>query len=94
MNRLGKTIGIEEALEKQKQKTAIKGPEFEDVLETLLADMVKINMGDILTRTSNVVGAVTNSKKGDFVIDVNSKAEYRVVIEAKDWDNISFAKNS
>jgi len=90
--RLGKTIGIEEALREQKQKTVIKGAEFEDALEPLLADMVKINMGDILTRTSDVVGAVTNSKKGDFVIDVDSKAEYRIVIEAKDWDNISLPK--
>lgn len=92
LNRLGQTIGIEEALEEQKQKMTIKGAEFEDVLETLLADMVKTNMGDILTRTSDVVGAVTNSKKGDFVIDVDSKAEYRIVIEAKDWDNISLPK--
>jgi len=90
--RLGKTIGIEEALREQKQKTVIKGAEFEDALEPLLADMVKINMGDILTRTSDIVGAVTNSKKGDFVIDVDSKAEYRIVIEAKDWDNISLPK--
>jgi hypothetical protein len=92
LNRLGQTIGIEEALEEQKQKMTIKGAEFEDVLETLLADMVKTNMGDILTRTSDVVGAVTNSKKGDFVIDVDSKAEYRIAIEAKDWDNISLPK--
>lgn len=92
LNRLGKTIGIEEALREQKQKTVIKGAEFEDALEALLADMVKINMGDILTRTSDIVGAVTNSKKGDFVIDVDSKAEYRIVIEAKDWDNISLPK--
>jgi len=92
LNRLGKTIGIEEALREQKQKTVIKGAEFEDALETLLADMVKINMGDILTCTSDIVGAVTNSKKGDFVIDVDSKAEYRIVIEAKDWDNISLPK--
>jgi len=92
LNRLGKVIGIEEALREQKQKTVIKGPEFEDALEALLADIVKVNMGDILTRTSDMVGAVTNSKKGDFVIDVDSKAEYRIVIEAKDWGNISLPK--
>jgi hypothetical protein len=92
LNRLGQTIGIEEALREQKQRTALKGAEFEDVLEALLGDIVKIHMGDDLTRTSDVVGAVTNSKKGDFVIDIDSKAEYRIVIEAKDWDNIALPK--
>ncbi len=71
----------------ERSRSAAKGTDFEDLLESLLADQAR-GSGDLLDRTGNEAGATMKSKKGDFVLTVNPDmtrgAEVRVVIEAKD----------
>jgi hypothetical protein len=71
----------------ERARSAAKGTDFEDLLESLLADQAR-GSGDLLDRTGNEPGATMKSKKGDFVLTVNPDmtrgAEVRVVIEAKD----------
>jgi hypothetical protein len=71
----------------ERARSAAKGVDFEDLLETLLADQAR-GSGDLLDRTGNEAGATLKSKKGDFVLtvspDLTRGAEVRVVIEAKD----------
>ena len=71
----------------ERARSAAKGTDFEDVLEGLLADLAR-GAGDLLDRTSNEAGATLKSKKGDFVLTIDSRlargADLRVVVEAKD----------
>jgi len=71
----------------ERSRSAAKGADFEDLLETLLAEQAR-GSGDLLDRTGNETGATLKSKKGDFVLTVNPDttrgADVRVVIEAKD----------
>lgn len=92
LSELRTAIGIKQGIELMKQKSTQKGTEFEDACEEFLSKIVRIHMGDKLDRTSDVVGEVTNSKNGDFVIDVNGKPENRIVVETKDWDDIGLPK--
>jgi hypothetical protein len=61
--------------------------DFEDLLETMLADIVR-GSDDLLERTGNEAGDVIRSRKGDFVLTLDPRisrgADLRVVIEAKD----------
>src|SRR3954469_6778150 len=71
----------------ERAKSAAKGADFEDLLESLLADLAR-GGGDMLDRTADEAGSTMRSKKGDFVLTVNPSlargADLRVVIEAKD----------
>ena len=71
----------------ERARSAAKGADFEDVLETMLADLAR-GAGDLLDRTGGEAGGVMRSKKGDFVITLNPErtggAEVRIVVEAKD----------
>ena len=71
----------------ERSKSAAKGADFEDLLESLLADLAR-GAGDLLDRTADETGATIRSKKGDFVLTVNPTlargCDLRVVIEAKD----------
>jgi hypothetical protein len=71
----------------ERSKSAAKGSDFEDTLETLLGDIAR-GAGDDLERTGGEAGDVIRSKKGDFVLTVDPGvargAELRLVIEAKD----------
>ncbi|MFL5680524.1 MAG: hypothetical protein ACJ77B_07980 [Chloroflexota bacterium] len=71
----------------ERAKSAAKGADFEDLLESLLADLAR-GAGDMLDRTADEAGSTMRSKKGDFVLTVNPSlargADLRVVIEAKD----------
>lgn len=89
LDTMQKNLGTKEAEEKIIQRTALKGPKFEDLVEVLLGEIVKPNIGDELSRTGNDVGEITDSKKGDFIIDVKGKSEYRIVLETKDRTTIS-----
>jgi hypothetical protein len=75
------TRGVERA------RSAAKGTDFENLLEDMLADIVRGN-GDAIERTATATGDVIRSKKGDFLLTVDPQicggAELRVVIEAKD----------
>jgi hypothetical protein len=71
----------------ERAKSAVKGTDFEDQLEEMLAGLLR-GRDDSLTRTATAAGDVMRSKKGDFVLTIDPQlchgAEVRVVIEAKD----------
>jgi len=71
----------------ERSRSAAKGGDFENVLESLLADLAR-GAGDLLDRTADATGATLKSKKGDFVLTIDPRlargADLRVVIEAKD----------
>ena len=71
----------------ERARSAAKGTDFEDLLETMLGEVAR-GAGDVVERTADDQGAVLRSKKGDFVLTVDPRltrgAELRVVIEAKD----------
>ena len=71
----------------ERARSAAKGSDFEDLLESMLADLAR-GSGDMLDRTATEAGDLMRSKKGDFVLTLNPAhtggADLRVVIEAKD----------
>jgi hypothetical protein len=71
----------------ERARSAAKGADFEDLLAAMLGDIAR-GAGDLLDRTTLEAGAVMKSKKGDFVLTVDSSVargcDLRVVIEAKD----------
>ena len=71
----------------ERARSAAKGVDFEDLLEAMLADLAR-GAGDLLDRTGTDAGAVMKSKKGDFVLTLDTRvargSDVRVVIEAKD----------
>jgi hypothetical protein len=71
----------------ERARSAAKGTDFEDQLESMLGELARAN-GDLLDRTSGEAGDVLKSKKGDFVLTLNDSiargADLRVVVEAKD----------
>jgi hypothetical protein len=71
----------------ERARSAAKGVDFEDVLETLLAEIAR-GTGDLLDRTGGEAGDVIRSKKGDFVVTIDpaktAGTDLRIVVEAKD----------
>jgi hypothetical protein len=71
----------------ERARSTAKGGDFEDLLEAMLADLAR-GAGDLLDRTGTEAGAVMKSKKGDFVLTLDTRiargSDVRVVIEAKD----------
>jgi len=71
----------------ERSKSAAKGADFEDLVETLAAESLR-SSDHILERTSDAAGDVMRSKKGDFVITLDPEtargAALRVVVECKD----------
>jgi hypothetical protein len=71
----------------ERARSTAKGADFEDLLESMLADLAR-GSGDLLDRTGGDVGGVLRSKKGDFVLTIDPAraggADVRIVIEAKD----------
>jgi hypothetical protein len=71
----------------ERAKSAAKGADFEDLLEDMLAEVVR-GTGDILDRIAAETGDVIRSRKGDFLLTVDPRlahgADLRVVVEAKD----------
>lgn len=71
----------------ERSKSAAKGGDFEDLLETLLGDVAR-GANDLLERTGTDAGDAGRSKKGDFVLtldpDLTRGSELRIVVEAKD----------
>ena len=70
----------------ERQRSAAKGADFEDLLEELLAETAR-GAGDVVERTGAATGDVMRSKKGDFLLTIDPQwchgADLRVVIEAK-----------
>ncbi len=71
----------------ERAKSAAKGADFEDLLEAMLGDLAR-GAGDMLDRTGTEAGALMKSKKGDFVLTLDTRVargcDLRVVVEAKD----------
>ena len=71
----------------ERARSAAKGADFEDLLEGMLADLAR-GAGDLLDRTGTDAGSVMKSKKGDFVLTLDTRVargcDLRVVVEAKD----------
>jgi hypothetical protein len=71
----------------ERARSAAKGADFEDLLAEMLGDIAR-GAGDLLDRTALESGSVLKSKKGDFVLTVDTSVargcDLRVVIEAKD----------
>ncbi len=71
----------------ERSKSAAKGIDFEGILEELLGTIAR-GSGDMLERTGTEAGATIGSRKGDFVLTLNSDTtagcELRIVVECKD----------
>ena len=71
----------------ERARSAAKGLDFEDLLADMLGDIAR-GSGDLLDRTTLEAGSVIRSKKGDFVLTIDTTVargcDLRVVIEAKD----------
>jgi hypothetical protein len=78
-------LGIIKEIDQLKQKTTVKGFDFEKYCENILNDIVRIN-GDSLEKTSTKSGKILRSKKGDFVVDFGNDVGKKLVIELKDAD--------
>lgn len=70
----------------ERQKSAAKGGDFEDLLESMLGDLAR-GANDLLERTGTEAGDAGRSKKGDFVLTLDANltpgCELRIVVEAK-----------
>jgi hypothetical protein len=71
----------------ERARSAAKGADFEELLADMLGDIAR-GAGDLLDHTGLETGALLKSKKGDFVLTLDSTiaqgCDLRVVIEAKD----------
>jgi hypothetical protein len=67
-----------------KEKTTLKGYSFEDVCEQILDDIIRMQEGDELQRTTDENGLLERSKKGDFVITLGQKPDAKIALEIKD----------
>ena len=71
----------------ERARSAAKGTDFEDLLEVELGRIAR-GAGDLIDRTGTETGTGVRSKKGDFVITLDSAvtngADVRIVVEAKD----------
>lgn len=85
---LRKELGLAEKEQEMAAKTTLKGAQFEDVCESLLANIAK-PLGDLVQRTTDKPGSVKGSKKGDFVISISDRPDIRLVVEAKDLAGMS-----
>jgi len=70
----------------ERAKSAAKGGDFEDLIESMLGDIAR-GANDLLERTGTEAGDAGRSKKGDFVLTLDPNltpgCELRVVVEAK-----------
>ncbi|HEX7033531.1 MAG TPA: hypothetical protein VF172_11075 [Nitrososphaera sp.] len=81
-------LKLETQREEIEQKTPLKGAKFEDFCESVLSEIARVN-GDKLQRTSEEVGKLRPSKKGDFVIELKANSQ-RIVYEMKDTGKLTF----
>jgi len=85
--RLAALEAAQKARAGERSRSTAKGADFEDLLDGMLGSLAR-GMGDLVDRTSTEAGAVLGSKKGDFVVTLDSRvtrgADLRIVVEAKD----------
>jgi hypothetical protein len=71
----------EETEEEIRQRTTLKGDDFEDTVENVLSNLV-YNTSNEVEYTGDTVGEISGRKVGDFVITLNDTGQ-RIVVEAK-----------
>jgi len=89
IDKLRTDLKVEEAVEEVKAVTPKKGFEFEDLCENLLSEILKTHLGDELVRTTDDIGRISGSKKGDFVIILGEGSDCRIVLETKDRERVT-----
>ena len=82
-------IGVKGKEDEVKEKTPLKGYDFEDLCDVALAKYVRIN-GDTLEKTSEKAGNLTGSKVGDFIITLGNNK--KIAFEVKDTGSYSVPK--
>ena len=80
-DKLEEQAGAEEAREELKQRTTLKGDDFEETVDTLLEELV-YGTSDEYEYTGDQLGELDSRKVGDFVLTLN-ETNQRIVIEAK-----------
>jgi hypothetical protein len=75
-------------IEVVRQKTTLKGLDFEEYCENTLSDMARVH-GDSLEITRKTVGAISKSRKGDYTITFGTNIGKKLVFEVKDVQEIS-----
>lgn len=78
---LRQSLGIKEAVKIVEEKGTMKGLVFEDACKTKLESIARLN-GDKFEETGKVIGSVTNSKNGDFVLTLHDNSK-KIVFEMK-----------
>ncbi|WP_435143778.1 hypothetical protein [Halobaculum sp. P14] len=71
----------EAAREEVREKTALKGFDFEETVAEILSDIVRQTPSNV-EDTSEQTGELSDSKKGDFVVTLGDTKQ-RIVVEAK-----------
>lgn len=80
----------EETREEIKQKTTLKGEDFEETVENILGDIVR-NTPDAVEPTGETQGERGERKVGDFVVTLGD-TDQRIAVEAKSEKNYSQPK--
>jgi len=87
ISNLRQDLGIKEKEDEIKNRTTLKGADFEDLCQDLLESFAKI-FGDIIENTTSMTGKVKRSKKGDFVLTLADSSR-KITFETKDVGSIS-----
>jgi len=83
-------LNIKEAEDEIKNKTTLKGADFEEIVYEILGKAAKIN-GDLLEDTTGVSGKLKACKKGDYVLTL-SDCKKKITFDAKNVESISATK--
>ena len=83
-------LNIKEAKDEIKNKTTLKGADFEEICYEILGKAAKIN-GDLLEDTTGVTGKLKACKKGDYVLTL-SDCKKKITFDAKNVESISASK--
>ena len=81
IEKIRKDLGIKEATDTIKEKTVLKGTDFETEIMAALEKIAQ-NYGDMPDNVSTHPGLLNNSKKGDFVVQLSGRNK-KMVVEAK-----------
>ena len=80
-DKIEKQATAEETEEELRQRTTLKGDDFEKTVESILSNLV-YNTSNEVEYTGNTSGEISDRKVGDFVITLNDTGQ-RIVVEAK-----------
>lgn len=83
-------LNIKEAEDEIKNKTTLKGADFEEIVYEILGKAAKIN-GDLLEDTTGVTGKLKACKKGDYVLTLLD-CKKKITFDAKNVESISATK--